>query len=291
MKKKRLIPITFICFFICIMIVLAAYIVAVRTINKKNRIVEDVDYGSKRLDGYSEEIKSKNIVSFEYINSDYSLSCELINDELRVTIKAKSFDIKYVSRDKNLLTELQKVIEKYELYKNNGYEQKLSRLPSGYGDFLSIKYDSDEKIYKYSNQIRLLSSDSYNEIYELFSKNATENDYVLKKTDDDVVIESDFNEEFLQGTWEGTCADKYYKVVFKNQVVSIYINNLISDIKVYRIVDGVVVNNNLLTGKTDRKDYRSFSNFKTVSNFRKKSDSMLETHLLDDDYTTCELKR
>ena len=266
-------------------VVLCSYIIVSRINNNKNKnktpsTKSEVKEGRK--DGYNEEIKSKNIISFSYSNSDYKLSCELKDDGLHITINGK---IDYITNDKTILTELQNIVDKYKLYINNGYEKEVTGLPKGYGDTLSIIYDSDEKIWKYSNQIRLIDDKVVNEFYELFHKNALDNGYDFDKSDS---TDEEISKEYLKGIWEGKCSNNNYKIDLTNVYVKIYQNDVLTDSHIYKVVNNVVVKFKIKSYKNKIDDYNNYESFRDIANFRKEGSNF---YAYFNDGSKCELKK
>lgn len=165
-------------------IILISYIYVF--MKKGDNNMSEIDGGSKEriLPGYSDNIKSKNIVSFEYLNGEYNLECKKIKDVINIKVNVKInedkyFKLDYNTKNKNFLNELQNIIDKYNISKSNGYEHETAGLPSGLGDNISVLYDTNEKIWKYSNQFCTLDDEAQKALYDLFIKDVKENGYDL----------------------------------------------------------------------------------------------------------------
>ena len=287
-KKSRTLTIVVLItvFLISAGVVLCSYVIVSRVNKNKYKTPStksEVKEGRK--DGYSEDIKSKNIVSFSYSYSNNTFSCELKNDGLHININGKGFKIDYITNDKSILSELQNIVDKYKLYTNNGYEKEVSGLPKGYGDTLSVIYDSDEKIWKYSNQIRLVDDKVVNEFYELFHKNALDNGYDFDISND---TNEEISKEYLKGIWEGKCSNNNYKIDLTNVYVKIYQNDVLTDSYIYKVINNVVVRSKIKSYRNKIDDYNNYETFRDIANFRKEKSSF---YAYFNDGTKCELKK
>ena len=290
MKRKNnkvFITILITVFLISICTVFCFYVVSSRINNNKKKTPSTVDIVKDgRKKGYSEDIKSKNIISFSYSNSEYNFSCDLKNNDLYINSSGSNFKIDYISKDKNILTELQNIVDKYKLYVNNGYEKEVSGLPKGYGDTLLVEYDSGEKIWKYSNQIRLVDDKVINEIFEVFHKNALDNGYEFDLGNN--FTDEGISKEYLQGTWEGKFSNNSYKIEFNNNYLKIYQNDILTDTHIYKIVGNVVVNFKLKKVIGNIDDYNNYEPFRDIVNIRKENDIL---YAYFNDYSKCELTK
>lgn len=181
MRKTYLISIVIV--IIVLIIGLTGGIVAIKL---KNNITV-IDGGvvkNHRLEGYSEKIKSTNINYFFYKGSGFEVLSELSNKKLHILFKGNYINaddsyilLDYYSSDLSLLSLLQEIIEKNSICLNNGYEYEVAGLPEGFGDEISVIYESGEKIWKYSNQTNTIKKDAIKEIYDAFRNYSIKNGY------------------------------------------------------------------------------------------------------------------
>ena len=136
-----------------------------------------------KMDGYSENISSKEIKYFDYAGRGFSLYAEKIdNNKIKIIANGGNtnhrdgtyFRIAFECDDLSLLNELQKNIETYNITANNGNCVYVDGLPAGIGDRISVIYESEEKIYKTSNQSPTISDEAAKALYNSFR------DYVVK---------------------------------------------------------------------------------------------------------------
>ena len=259
--------------------------------------VLDGESHDERLAGYHEKINSTNIVSFTYTNPNYYVECKLDNNKIHIIANGgnsnerdgSSFKLDYTSDDNNLLKQLQQIVDKYNISKDNGRITKVDGLPAGLGDTISIIYDSGEKIYKSSNQYLTITEDAITEIYNAFRKNAQDNgyDFTTEKSNQDVY--NDATEEYLQGTWKGKHFGDDIKVVIKDKNIKIYCNDNLTDDINYVIINGSIKPNKLKKDVTEAKDENDYEEFNGVSSLRKKNDISLVAYFTKESYSTCDL--
>lgn len=268
--------------------------------SKGDDTVMEVDGGvvkNHRLKGYNEKINSTEIISFEYIGSSFSVSCELNGDILHVKSKGGNsterdgtyFVLDYDSKSHDILNKLQDVIVKYKINKNNGYEYEVAGLPSGLGDTISVLYKSNEKIWKYSNQSPTISDEAVKEIYDIFHECALDNSYDFTSAGSNVLLYDDATKDYLQGTWKGSHFGKKYTIIFAGDNVKIYEDDKLTDDTNYVIIDGSVVSCELKDGvqlANTRHDYKEFSVISTIS---KKNSFTIVAYFMKDGYSTCDL--
>ncbi|MBR3362975.1 MAG: hypothetical protein IKG40_03515 [Bacilli bacterium] len=287
-----------------IQIIIIAVIIILITIVylsiKKGENKMEIDGGivkNQILKGYSENINSKEITYFEYQGYGFQVSCELNNNILHIKSKGGNsskrdesyFKLDYNSKNKNLLKELQTIIEKYKISKNNGYEYEVAGLPEGLGDTISVTYKTGEKIWKYSNQTPTINEETSNAIYKAFHKDAKNNSLDFTSKGSNTLLYDDATNDYLQGTWKGIHFGKEYKVVFNENNIKIYEDNVLTDDVEYTIVQGNIVPNKLKEGIENPKDRYDYEEFKTISTISKKNDFTLVTYFMKDSYSTCDL--
>ena len=278
-------------------IILIAYIFVFLKKGGNDMQVIDGDSKERKLPGYSDNIKSKNIVSFEYNNPEYHLECKKENNIINIKAKGgysnerdgKYFKLDYNTKNNNFLNELQNIIDKYNVSKNNGYENEVAGLPPDLGDDISVIYDTKEKIWKYSNQFFIIDENAQKEFYNLFLTDAKENGYDFNSKGSNVKLYDDADQEFLQGKWKGTNFGKEYIVEFKNDDVKIYEDGKLIDDTKYIIIDGDIVKNKLKEGITNPKNRYDYEEFSIISTIKKKNNILLTAYFMKDSYSTCEL--
>ena len=250
-----------------------------------------------RMDGYDEVIKSNNIINFKYNHPDFDLEC--IKDNNKLIVKARggnvsardgsAFKLDYETDKLEILEELQSIVKKYNISKNNGYVFEISGLPYGCGDFISIEYDSGEKIYKSNNQCFNLEEDAANEIYNVFHKNAKENGYDFNTEKSNVVIYDDATTEYLQGSWKGTHFGTEYLIIFDKNNIKIYHEGKLTDDTEYTIVRGSIRPNKIKEGIDNPKNEYDYEEFSEISSIRKKNDILIVAYFTKTSYSTMEL--
>lgn len=249
------------------------------------------------LKGYKENIKSKNITEFSYECAQFRVSFKLQNNKTQITStggdysarNGSAFSLNYIAKNNDIIKELQKIIEKYELYKNNGYVCKVNGLPAGLGDTINVIYDSGEKIYKHSNQTKVVNDKATTAIYDVFHKKAIQNGYDFTTEKSNVVVYDDATDEYLQGTWKGKHFGDEILVTIKEKNIKIYINNELTDDTEYIIINGNIRSNKLKKEVTNPKDENDYEEFNGISSIRKKNDIMLTAYFTKESYSTAEL--
>ena len=292
--NKKVIYLIFLTIFV---IILISFIIVFIKKGSNNVQVEDGTVKERKIPGYKDIIKSKDIKTFYYNNSKYILECKKDNNIINVKSEGNYsnerdgnyFKLNYNTKNNNFLNELQIIVDKYNISKNNGYELEVSGLPEGLGDKISIVYESNEKIYKYSNQFYNLEEEVQKEIYNLFLKDAKENGYDFTSNGSNVKLYDDANEEFLQGKWKGKHFGKEYLIEFDKDNIKIYEDGILTDDTKYLIIDGNIVKNKIKEGITNPKSKNDYEEFNTISLLKKKNDILLTAYFLKDSYSTCDL--
>jgi len=292
MTKQNKIPLMtgLILAFIIVFIGLIGGCVAVRIRNSR-MVVDGGVVKNWRLKGYNEEIKSNKIVSFSYEGSGFKVSCELKNNNLHILstgnyINEKDdsdFSIEYNTEDLSFLDKLQEIVKEYNISLNNGYEYEVAGLPPGYGDKISVIYDSGEKIWKYSNQTNTIKTEAIDAIYNAFYDLAKANghDFISNSS---VTLNDDENES-LDGTWKGTHFGSEYKVVFNDKNIKIYKDGELTDDTEYTIIDGKIVKNQLKEGKTEAKSRYDYEEFSEISVLSKRNSFTIVMYFMKDSYS------
>ena len=268
--------------------------------NDNNMKKENIDGGVVKdniLPGYSDVIKSKEIVKFEYTTGDYYLSCEFKNNELHVVSRGgysnerdgSYFKLGYNASNNTLLNDLQEIIDKYSISKDNGYEHETAGLPAGLGDSIMVLYSSGEKIWKYSNQFHTITNEASDAIYEAFRKCARDNNLDFDSLNSTEVLYDDADINYLQGSWKGTHFGREYIVKFYNNYVKIYENGKLIDDTKYTIINGYVVPNKIKENIKNPVNYHDYEEFSLISTMAKKNDFTLTAYFMKDSYSTCDL--
>lgn len=281
-----------------ILIILLCTIIKIKLTKKEhNNMIDGGVVKDRYLKGYNEKINSKDIIFFEYSSSDLYVLCEKKDDSLHIISKGENFSEKdnsyfkldYTVDDISYLNILQKIVEDYNISKDNGHEHEVSGLPAGLGDYISVNYESNEKIWKYSNQHKTIKEDAIKAIYDAFHDFALKNNYDFTTDKSNVVIYDDATIEYLQGTWEGKHFGKKYKVIFKDNNVKIYEDDKLTDDTFYKVIKGKIVVDKLKDGISEGKDKNDYEEFSVISTFSKKNDFSLVAYFMKESYSTCEL--
>ena len=263
--------------------------------------LEDAVCGARHegyLEGYSEDIKSKDITSFEYAGNNYYLFCEKNDDKLKISCRGgysnrrdgKYFIIRLEESDLSLLSDLQKDILKYNVSKNNGYCLTVDGLPAGLGDRIEIKYDSGESIYKNSNQAPTISEEASSAFYEDFHKYVKKYDLDFNSEGSNVELYDDADIDYVQGTWNGKHFGRDVSVTFNKNHVTISIDGKITDKEVeYTIYEGSIRKNELEEGKEKAESKNDYKEFEGVSCFAKKNWFTMTAYFMKESYSTCDL--
>lgn len=295
MSKKK---ITFIIATLTVFVfVIGGILLGLHFFKHKEEVIDGGTTKEGRLKGYEENIKSKDIVSFEYSCGKFKISCELKNDGLHINSKGGNsyhrdgtyFKLDYISKTNNILKELQDIIDKYNISKNNGYEHEVAGLDPSISTTIKVLYKSKEKIYKYDNQTRVITEEAEDEIYEVFHKNAIENGYDFTSEKSNVELYNDATKEYVQGTWKGKHFGSEYIVIFEGTKIKIYKDGELTDEGWYKIIDGDIVNDKPKKGVTIPKDRSDYEEFKDISIMKKKNDFTMTMYFMKDSYSTDDL--
>ena len=251
------------------------------------------------MEGYNNEINSDNITSFEYQCGDYYLQCYLNEEGLHVVSRGgysdrrdgSYFKLDYIAKSNELLKELNDIIKKHNLSEGNGYVHETAGLPPGLGDLLDVVYDSDEKIYKHSNQFPTVSEEIAKEFYDKFYECAKSNGLDFNSEGSNVKLYDDADIEFLQDTWTGTHFGRNYKVEFNDNHIKIYEDDKLLDDCEFIIYEGWIKPNKLQEGETEVKSQYSYEEFNACSSIRKKNDILLVLYFSKPSSSTCEVLR
>ena len=260
---------------------------------------EVIDGGVVRdehLDGYKETIDSNNIVYFHYIHPDYEF--EATKEDNKISVKASGgnsvvrdgtrFKLEYVSKETNLLEALNRTIKKHDVADDNGTIYEVAGLPEGLGDSIEVVYESNEKIYKSSNQNWIIPEEASEEFYKAFHKNAIENGFDFTTDKSNVKVYDDADEEYLEGTWEGRHFGDEIIVSFDEDNIEIRINGELVDDTEYIIIDGEIKQNKKKTLE-EAEDADDYEDFNGCSSLRKKNDFTITAYFTKNGYSTANL--
>lgn len=246
----------------------------------------------------TENIKSKNIVSFSYVGTDYVVSAKKDNNKVQISAKGGGkynirdgsyFIIKYDTEDDSIFKLLQEVIDENNETRGNGYCTNVAGLPAGIGDTLNVVYDSGEKLYKYSNQCPTVSPESIKRFYDIFHDFVKKDGFDFNSAGSNIKLFDDPEEEFVQGIWKGKHFGDDIEVVFNGNKVTISVNGKLVDEEEYTIFEGVVVPNKLKDGIEKATSYHDYDFFKEVSHMKKKNWFTITAYFVEDSYSTCDL--
>lgn len=252
------------------------------------------------LEGYNENIESKEITSFIYTGRDYYVSAKK-SDNNKIDIRCNGggkynprdgslFKIRYEASDDSIFKSLQEIIDKNNETKGNGHCVHVDGLPGGLGDNLEVEYSSGEKIYKISNQAQTVSDDSSKSFYDIFHEYVKKDGYDFNSKGSNVKLFDDADEEYVQGTWKGKHFGEEIEVTFNKDLVTIKVNDKITDENVpYTIYEGSIRKNKLKEGIEEAKSKNDYEEFNGVSCFAKKNYFTMSTYFLKESYSTCDI--
>ena len=155
---------------------------------------ERVECGGKveyYVKGLKDEIKSNNIVKFDYSCEYLRLLAELIDNKLHIEIRRgshKDFSnneilVDYSKKDTKFLKELNDFIIDHNLSRDNGHVYKISGLIPYLEEELEVIYDTEEKIYKMTNRNFVLGDDEVRSLIDLFISKANNDGYKITRDD------------------------------------------------------------------------------------------------------------
>lgn len=249
------------------------------------------------LEGYSEIINSKTIISFEYTCGRFYVKCDYDNDKIHVISDGgysnerdgNYFKLDYKIDNDEIFKELQKIVEKNNISENNGYEHETAGLPPGLGDTIKIEYENGERIYKYSNQRETISEEAQKDIYNLFHKYAKKENLDFNSDGSNVKLYDDADKDFIQGKWKGKHFGDEIEVEFNDNHIKILVNNELTDDTDYIIYEGNIRPNKLKEGKQSANNKNDYEEFIGVSSIRKKNEIMLVAYFTKNSYSTADL--
>lgn len=227
------------------------------------------------LEDCLEEITSKDIVSFSYIGTDFSVSAKRENGIVKISCNGGGkynrrdgslYGICYETEDDSIFQSLQEVIDKNHEIRGNGHCVYVDGLPGGIGDILDVIYASGEKLYKTSNQCMTVSFESAKEFNDVFHQFVMKDGYEYSTAGSNVKLFDDADEEFVQGTWMGTHFGDEIVVTFEGNLVTISVDGKVVDDHVpYVIFQGSIKKNQLKEGKEKAESPYDYEDFEGVS--------------------------
>ena len=272
------------------------------------------------MEGYNEVIESKDIVSFSFCgggNNGMGMMMAMANNESikrfpggsyyvklednKVQVSARGgsnsgrrdgtyFIVKLENEDLSILKELQEVVDKYQISKDNGHCVHVDGLPPGIGDLIDIEYASGEKIYKENNQCPTVAPDAAFAIYDVFHKFVQKYGYDFNSSGSNVKLYDDADEEYVQGTWKGEHFGDKLEITFNGNHVTVTVDGKVTDDNVeYTIYEGSVVTNKLKEGKDKAESYYDYVPLNGLSTMKKKNWFTMTGYFMGDSYSTCDL--
>jgi hypothetical protein len=256
-----------------------------------------------QMEGYIDEIKSKDIEYFEYAgpSNNYSNGSQFLakkkEDKIEVFATGafsnhrdgKYFKVKFESDDFSLFKELQDIVDEYNVTKGNGHCTYVDGLPPGIGDRISINYASGEKVYKTSNQFPTVIPPASEAIYNVFHKYVQKHGYDFTTEGSNLKLYDDADEEYVQGTWKGKHFGDEIVTTFEGKNVTITVNGEVTDDNVeYTIFEGSVIPNKLKDGIEKAESPYDYEYFNGVSKLAKKNYFTMVGYFLQDSYSTCD---
>jgi len=258
-----------------------------------------------KLPGYSETIKSTEIISFDYSGhldhdqTSFYVSAHLTDTNSVHIISSggnhrerdnSAFYLEYDIRDDTFFPALLNIINKNKMSSDNGHTIHVNGLPEGYGDELHVKFASGEAILKSSNQTKTISQEAIQEIYNLFRTTAIKSSYDFTTDKSTRPIYDDADEQFLQGTWTGRHFGKDCTVIFTGSHVLIYYNHQLTDDTGYVIINGSIQPDKLRSKPIGKRKEDSYEHFRGIPFLRKKNSFTLTGYMTNNNsYSTVDL--
>lgn len=169
-----------------------------------------------QMKGMREQIESHEVIAFSYqaknelpVSAEehvgaaaFSVSCErLASGRVHVTASGGNndqcdgtrFRLDFGAEENGFLQTLDDLVRRFDLAHENGKVTHVNGLPP-YGDTLSVEYAGGEKLYRSSNQARVLTADAADAIYSAFRAFAQENGYDFTTSGSNCVIGDDADE-------------------------------------------------------------------------------------------------
>lgn len=263
-----------------------------------NDTIIDGGRHESQLKECKESIKSKKIVSFSYVGTDYVVSAKKEGNKNHIYASGGEkenrrdgsyFIIKYDTEDDSIFKKLQNVIDENNEIHGNGHCTTVDGLPAGIGDTLNVLYDSGEKLYKYSNQFLTVSQNSVKKFYDIFHEFVKKDGYDFNSAGSNVKLYDDPDEKYVQGTWKGKHFGDELEVSFNGNKVTIVLNGKIIDEEEYTIFEGVIVSNKLRDGIEQATSYHDYEFFKEISHMTKNNWFTITAYFVENSYSTCNL--
>ena len=251
-----------------------------------------------QMEGYTEDIKSKDIVSFSYVGTDFSVLAKKDNGKVIISCNGGGkynkrdgslYGIRYETDDDSIFKSLQQVIDDNHETRGNGHCVHVDGLPGGIGDILNVEYASGEKIYKSSNQSQTVSFESSKKFNDIFHEFVLKDGYDYTTAGSNVKLFDDADIDYVQGTWKGTHFGDEIEVTFNNDHVTIKVNGKVTDDNVEFIIkDGSIRQNILKEGKDGSSEY-DYEEFVGANSFAKKNWFTMTAYFYETGYSTCDI--
>ena len=138
--------------------------------------ITENDGGVKKYnsgENFPKTIESEEIVCFE---CEFSLISFVFEEDEDVSCiinwydRAGKGEKHEFTAGSSFMTDLQKIVSKYDFAKHNGFVSVVSGLPDMYGAKLDIKYKSGESIYAHDNADCFIPTDGIKELVDLFGQ-------------------------------------------------------------------------------------------------------------------------
>ena len=252
-----------------------------------------------QMEGYTEDIKSKDIITFSYVGTDFSVFAKKENNKITISCNGGGkydkrdgslYGIRYETEDDSIFKQLQEVIDENHETRGNGHCIYVNGLPGGIGDILNVEYASGEKIYKSSNQSQTVSFESSKKFNEIFHQFIVKDGYEYNTEGSNVKLFDDADEEYLQGTWKGTHFGNEVEVTFNKNLVTISVDGKITDENVeYIIFRGFVKKNKLKEDVDEPKKEYDYEEFNGADAFAKKNWFTLTGYFHEYGSSSCDL--
>jgi len=268
------------------------------------------EYRDKSL---SPEIKSENIVHFSFMSfpdhgfmmpviesgaapdsaservPQYAVS--LVRDDsgiIRVAARGgnntshrdgSQFRVEYEVPDDGLPADLQEIVRKHSLSRDNGHVSHTDGLPTGDGSILSVRYDSGEAIYRGNNVFPLLDEAATREIYQAFRRSARRQGYDFTTAGSSEPVYDDPTEEMLQGIWKGKHFGRECIAEITGSHIRIYYDGKLADDTDYVIFEGMIKPNRLARGSSPDDRYPRYENFNAFTGISKMNGFTIVGHV------------
>ncbi|WP_157617830.1 hypothetical protein [Succinimonas amylolytica] len=189
------------------------------------------------------------------------------------------FVVRYEISDDGLPRELQTIVRKHNLSRDNGHVSHTDGLPTGDGSILSVRYDSGEAIYRGNNVFPLLDDAATREIYQAFRRAARRQGYDFTTAGSSEPVYDDPTVEMLQGIWKGKHFGRECVAEITGQHIRIFYDGELADDTDYVIFEGMVKPNRLAKNSSPDDKYPRYDNFRAFTSISKKNGFTIVGHV------------